>query len=69
MSKFLYIFGTAVFAGCFLFFVMNFVGEYSETTLIISVLGMLNASIAIGVGELLTKAKGLSVEQYRNPME
>lgn len=61
MAKLLYIFGIAVFAVCFLFFVMNFVGEYSESALIISVLGMLNASIAIGVAELLNKMKDLSV--------
>lgn len=62
MAKVLYIFGIAVFAASFLFFVMNFVGEYSESTLIVSIFGMLNAGIAIGVAELLTKANSLSVE-------
>lgn len=62
MARFLFIFGVAVFVICFIFFVMNFIGEYSESALIISVLGMLNASIAIGVAELLTKANGLGVD-------
>lgn len=62
MAKFLYIFGIAFFAVCFLFFVMNFIGEYSESTLIFSVFGMLNASIAIGVAQLLNKTRSLTAE-------
>ncbi|PKH12103.1 hypothetical protein CXF70_00955 [Planomicrobium sp. MB-3u-38] len=62
MANFLYIFVIALFAVCFFFFLMNFVGEYSQCTLIFSVFGMLNASIAIGVAEVLNKTRDLTAD-------
>jgi hypothetical protein len=37
----------------------NFIGEYDGIAMIISVFAMLNASIAIGVSEILTRTKSL----------
>ena len=57
MDRFLLILGFIVFAGSLITLVMNFIGEYEGTTLIASVLGILNASIAIAVSEILSTVK------------
>ena len=57
MDRFLFIFGIVVFAFCLIFLIMNFIGEYDGQTLIVAIFGMLNASIAIGVSEILSKIK------------
>ena len=59
MDRFLYLFGIVVFFFSFIFFVMNFFTGYDGTAMIFSVLAMLNASIAIGVSEILTRTKNL----------
>lgn len=51
--------GIAVFFFSFIFFVMNFFTDYDGLAMIISVLVMLNASIAIGVSEILSRTKNL----------
>lgn len=60
MDRFLLAFGLIVFVISFIFLVMNFVGEYDGQTFIVSVLGMLNASIAICVSEILNKVNNIS---------
>ncbi|MCT2534430.1 hypothetical protein NC661_15295 [Aquibacillus koreensis] len=57
MDRFIFIFGILVFAACLIMFVMNLVGEYDGIVLLISIFGMLNASIAIGVSEILGRVK------------
>jgi hypothetical protein len=57
MERFIFIFGILVFFFSFIFFVMNFVGDYDGVAMVISVFAMLNASIAIGVSEILTRLK------------
>jgi hypothetical protein len=37
---------------------MNFIGEYDEMILLWTLFGMLNASIAMGVSEILRIVKG-----------
>ena len=59
MDKFLFIFGIVVFAICLIFFIMNFIGEYDELALIVSIFGMLNASVAIGVSEIISTVKNV----------
>jgi hypothetical protein len=46
MDRFLLAFGLIVFGISFIFMVMNFVGEYNGEGFIVSIFGMLNASIA-----------------------
>ncbi|MGM7684799.1 hypothetical protein ACSVDA_22075 [Cytobacillus sp. Hm23] len=53
----MFLFGIIVLGFSSIFFVVNFMGEYDGATLIMSVLGMLNGSIAIGVSEILGKLK------------
>ncbi|WP_100404270.1 hypothetical protein [Bacillus solitudinis] len=53
MDRFLFIFGLIFFAFCLIFFVMNFIGEYDGLMLIGTLFGMLNASIAMGISEVL----------------
>lgn len=60
MDRFLFIFGIIVFFLSFIFFVMNFISDYESTTMVGSVLVMLNASIAICVSEILTRTKNLN---------
>ncbi|WP_272480022.1 hypothetical protein [Aquibacillus koreensis] len=57
LDRFIFIFGILVFAACLIMFVMNLVGEYDGIVLLISIFGMLNASIAIGVSEILGRVK------------
>jgi uncharacterized membrane protein len=57
MERFIFLFGLIVFFFSFIFFVMNFVGDYDGVAMVISVFAMLNASIAIGVSEILTRLK------------
>ncbi|MFB1081681.1 hypothetical protein [Jeotgalibacillus sp. JSM ZJ347] len=57
MEKFLFIFGLLVFAGGFIFFVMNFISGYESVVFLISLVVMLNAAIAIGVAEILGMLK------------
>ncbi|MDX8363508.1 hypothetical protein [Cytobacillus sp. IB215316] len=57
MERFLFIFGIIVLGFSAFFFVMNFMGEYDGATLIMSVLAMLNGSIAMGVSEILGRLK------------
>ncbi|RXJ04416.1 hypothetical protein DS745_03255 [Anaerobacillus alkaliphilus] len=59
MDRFLFIFGIVVFFFSFISFVMNFIGEYEGIAMVISVFAMLNASIAIGVSEILARTKSL----------
>lgn len=59
MDRFLFIFGIIVFFLSFIFFVMNIISDYEGTTMVGSVLVMLNASIAICVSEILTRIKNL----------
>ncbi len=60
MDRFLFIFGIIVFFISFIFFVMNFFSDFDSTLMVGSVLVMLNASIAIGVSEILMKVKNLN---------
>ncbi|MCG1021235.1 hypothetical protein [Sutcliffiella horikoshii] len=60
MDRFLFIFGIIVFFLSFIFFVMNFFSDFESTIMVGSVLIMLNASIAIGVSEILTRTKNLT---------
>lgn len=55
MDRFLYLFGMLVFAVCFIGFIMSFVGNDGDMLLVGSVFGMLNASIAMGVAEILQR--------------
>lgn len=59
MDRFLLIFGIVVFAISLIFFNMNFIGDYDELALIVSIFGMLNASVAIGVSEIISTVKSL----------
>ena len=59
MDRFLFIFGIVVFAISLIFFIMNFIGEYNELTLIVSIFGMLNASVAMGVSEIISTVKNV----------
>ena len=59
MDRFLLIFGIVVFAISLIFLIMNFIGEYNELALIVSIFGMLNASVAIGVSEIISTVKTL----------
>jgi hypothetical protein len=38
---------------------MNFIGEYDGQTLIVSIFGMLNASVALGVSEIISTVKNV----------
>lgn len=60
MDRFLLAFGLIVFVISFIFLVMSFVGEYDGQTFIVSVLVMLNSSIAICVSEILNKVNSIS---------
>ena len=60
MDRFLLIFGIVVFAISLIFFIMNFIGEYNDLALIVSIFGMLNASVAIGVSEIISTVKTLN---------
>lgn len=60
MDRFLLAFGLIVFGMSFIFMVMNFVGEYDGQGFIVSIFGMLNASIAISVSEILRKVNTIS---------
>jgi len=57
MDRFLFVFGIVVFAISLFILVMNFIGDYDGQALIMSVFGMLNASIAIGISEILSNMK------------
>ncbi len=59
MERFLFVFGIIVFFFSFIFFVMNFFSDYESTTMVGSVLIMLNASIAVCVSEILTRIKNI----------
>ena len=59
MDRFLFIFGIVVFAISLIFLIMNFIGEYDGLTLIVSIFGMLNASVAMGVSEIISTVKDL----------
>lgn len=58
LNRFLFVFGLIFFAFCLIFFVMNFIGDYDGMTLIWTLFGMLNASIAMGISEILSIVKG-----------
>lgn len=59
MDRFLFVFGIIIFFFSFIFFVMNYFTNYEDTTMIGSVLIMLNASIAMCVSEILTRIKNI----------
>jgi uncharacterized membrane protein YhhN len=59
LERFLFIFGIIVFFFSFIFFVMNFFSDYESAAMVGSVLVMLNASIAIGVSEILARTKNI----------
>lgn len=65
MDRFLFIIGIVVFAISLFIIVMNFIGDYNGEVLIGSVFGMLNASIAIGVSEILSKMKTIKFYQEK----
>ncbi|WP_042147166.1 hypothetical protein [Paucisalibacillus sp. EB02] len=58
MDRFLFVFGLLIFVICLIFFVKNFIGDYDEMVLMWTLLGMLNASIAMGVSEIIGVMKG-----------
>lgn len=60
MDRVLFVFGILIFFFSLMFFVMNFIGSYDGIVMIISLFGMLNAGIAIGVSELLNRTKNLT---------
>jgi|GEM_PF-3782746 len=60
MDRVLFLFGLLMFLFSFIFFVMNFFGNYDRTTMIVSVFGKLNSGIAMGVAEILSKIKKLN---------
>lgn len=57
LDRFLSVFGIVVFLGSLIFLVMSFFGESDGVTLIVSIFGLLNASIAIGVSDILSELK------------
>ncbi|QCJ44586.1 hypothetical protein FAY30_23330 [Bacillus sp. S3] len=58
MSKFLLIFGIVVFLCCSYILVVSFFATHTDPNLFyFSILGMLNASIAIAVSEILDNVK------------
>ncbi|AQQ53149.1 hypothetical protein [Planococcus lenghuensis] len=57
MSKFLYIFGLLVFIASLIVFIVNFFGGFSGMIMVMALFFMLNASIAMGVSEILTDMK------------
>ena len=59
MDRILFVFGILVLFFSFIFLVMNSFGEYDGTAMIITIFAMLNASIAMGVSELLSRTKNL----------
>ncbi|QOY34689.1 hypothetical protein AWH56_018445 [Anaerobacillus isosaccharinicus] len=59
MDRFLFVFGILVFFFAFIFFVMSFFAEHDGVAMVISIFAMLNASIAIGVSEILARTKNL----------
>ena len=59
MDRFLFIFGIVVFAISLIFLIMNFIGEYDGQTLIVSIFEMLNASVAMGVSEIISTVKNV----------
>ena len=58
-DRFLFIFGIVVFAISLIFLITNFIGEYNGLTLIVSILGMLTASVAIGGSKVISTLKNL----------
>lgn len=64
MDRLLFLFGIVVFFFSFIFFVMNFFTQYDGITMFFSVLAMLNASIAIGVSEILLRTKNLKWDLF-----
>lgn len=57
MERFLFFLGFLIFFLSAIFFVMIFFTEYEGIAMILSIFGMLNASIAIGVAEILSRTK------------
>ena len=53
MGRFLFVFGLVMFLICSIICVMNIFTQYYGLSFILSAFGMLNASIAIGVSEIL----------------
>lgn len=62
MDRFLFIFGLIVFFFSFVFLIFNFIGDFDSMVMVISILVMLNASIAIGISELLLRTNGKANE-------
>lgn len=58
MVGFLFAFGALIFIVCLLFFMITLFSGNDGTVLIWTVFGMLNASIAMGVSEVLAVVKG-----------
>ncbi|EDL66307.1 hypothetical protein [Bacillus sp. SG-1] len=63
--RFLFLFGLVFFAGSFIFCIMNFFGEYNGRGFLLSLFGMLNASIAMGVSEILSKLESRNFSKER----
>ncbi len=57
LDRFLFVFGLVVFIVCLILLVMNIVTGYYGLMFIGSVFGVLNASIAIGVSDILRELK------------
>ncbi|MDN6112637.1 MAG: hypothetical protein L0J05_08310 [Tetragenococcus halophilus] len=58
MYKFLFSFSVVVFIACFVLLIKAFIGEFDWITLVVAVLGMINASLTIWTSQLLKKVKG-----------
>lgn len=63
MARFLFLFGLIFFAGSFIFCIMNFFGEYDGKGFLVSLFGMLNASIAMGVSDILSKLESRNISK------
>ncbi|MFS0864356.1 hypothetical protein [Fredinandcohnia sp. 179-A 10B2 NHS] len=55
MDRLLFAFGLLLFAGSFIFFIMNFFSDFDGIALVFTLFGMLNAGIAMGVAEILSR--------------
>jgi hypothetical protein len=58
LERFLFVFGLIIFAFCLVFFVVNFLSDFDGMMFILTLFGMLNASIAMGVSKIISVIKG-----------
>jgi hypothetical protein len=57
MDRWLFVFGLLFFVSCFVIFVMSLFGDSDGMMFTWTLFGMLNASIAMGVSEILSVVK------------